>query len=124
MNKKHPHHDKEMTAEQEAEMVRIRDANRPIAGQTQKPADRETLSHLWQEGSAAVVTNVLSEHANTGDSILTKIDSPENLEAREEAKKLAEFTFEDQDDCSKRDVSDPLYCQPGSERHKAFKKNK
>jgi hypothetical protein len=108
--------------------------NRPIAGASQKPVDRETMSHQYQENSPAIDTNVLSEHPNKelNGSVLDKIETKENLKSKEDAaKQSAEdnqklYQYDDENiDCSKRDVSDPLYCTPGSERHtKHLKKGK
>lgn len=117
----------EMTKEQEADMVAKRDANRIIANEGQVAMDEETASHQYQAGSAAVDTNVTMK---PGESILNKIDTKENLKAKEDAAKAmsegleAIYGYNDDVDCSKRDVSDPLYCQPGSDRHKAFTKKK
>lgn len=106
--------------------------NRKIAGESLKPVDRETASHQYQANSPAVDTNVLSDHPSKelGGSILDKIETPENIKAREDAAELAIesrealYGYGDDIDCSKRDVSDPLYCTPGSERHKSFLKGK
>jgi len=123
--------EEKVTEEQEAALIAARDANRPLAGQAGKVIDQETLSHQWQEGSGAVNTNVLSDHPNRdlNANILEKIQSPENLKAKEDAQKVlddaaAEAAKNEDFDCSKLDVSDIRYCQPGSERHKAFKNKK
>jgi hypothetical protein len=113
--------------EQEEALIAARDANRPIAAQDAAPLDAETASHQWQAGSAAVNTNVLSDHPTGNDSILDKVESKENLKAKADAEKAALDALpelEDDYDCSKLDVSDLRYCQPGSERHKAFLKKK
>lgn len=116
----------ERTEEQQAELTAMELEDRPIAGQTQRPTNYETQSHQWQAGSPAVDTNVLSEYATGNESLMDKIDTPENIKAREEAaKSLVNFAFDDSvEDCSKLDVSDPRYCQPGSVQHKEFLKNK
>ena len=125
---------KQTTKTTKADETPVFDANRPIAGSSLKAADRETLSHQYQENSPAVDTNVLSEHPNKdlGGSILDKIETKENVKSKEEAAKQAAldnqklYQYDDENiDCSKRDVSDPLYCTPGSDRHtKYLKKGK
>lgn len=111
----------EKTPEQLAELAALETASRPIAGATKRPADEFTMSHQWQAGSPAADSNVLSEHLSGNESILTKIDTPENIKAREEAAEVLKIEDESVD-CSKLDVSNPGYCQPGSDRHKAFVK--
>ena len=118
-----------MTAEQEAEMVAVRDEGRVTDADVTKAVDYETASHLWQAGSAAVNSNVNLGGAKGNESVLDKIDTPENLKAKIDAAELAAKAVEEMngyytDDCSKLDVSDPRYCQPGSDRHKAFLKAK
>jgi len=114
----------EKTPEQEAELAALETTVRPIAPIHAKAgADQHTLSHNWQPGSPAIDSNVMNEHGLVSPSIMDKIDTKENIKAREESERATSFYYEDEpEDCSKRDVSDPLYCQPGSERHKAFVK--
>lgn len=79
----------EMTKEQEDEMIAKRDANRIIAGENITPMDQETASHQYQAGTNAVNTNVLAGYSVKTESIMDKIDTPENLKKREEANKAA-----------------------------------
>ena len=117
-------HKDEKTPEQKAELESLDTTPRPIAPVHNKAgADKETLSHNWQPGSPAVDTNILNEHGLTSASIMDKIDSPENLKARKDAaENAATFAIDDSIDPSKRDVSDALYAQPGSDAHKAYLK--
>ena len=115
----------EKTPEQEAELAALETTVRPIAPiHSRGAADDYTLSHNWQPGSPAADTSVLNEHGIGGESILDKIDSPENLKAKKDAAKLVETFYDEDEDCSKLDVSDNRYCQPGSARHKAYLKGK
>ena len=116
------------TDEQAKEILAEKDAVRPVAGQTTKPVDAETLSHNWQAGSPAIDTNVLSDHPNLQLQKNAKdlADTEENIQKREESDKIAADQAAqlqangDDKDPSQRDVSDPLYANPGSERHQAW----
>jgi len=122
----------ETTEQNDAQAIAALEAtNRPVAGQASKAVDQALFSHQYQAGSPAADTNVLSNHPNRDldNNIMAKIDSPENLKAKEDQIKALEDAAADaagvEDfDCSKLDVSDIRYCQPGSDRHKAFQKKK
>jgi len=108
----------EMTAEQEADLVAARDANRIIAGESTKPMDNETASHQYQAGTNAVNTNVLSDHPNKdlGESILDKIETPENL-----AKKEVDPTAERQALAAKRsEIETELNARKQAEEDAAY----
>lgn len=88
----------------------------PIAPTTAAPVSRETLSHQWQENSAALNTNELAGYGNAETNVLQQVlaQDEEAEEPKQERLSKEEWTRR-----TKLDVSHKDYINPSLDHHEA-----
>lgn len=105
------------------EEVKVNQPDNAPTAPTNTPISQDTLSHRWQENSAALDTNELAGYSAPVTNVLDAIDTPEKVKARkEEEKKEQETTTAlDYELRTKLDVSDPRYINPSLDHVKKAK---